>query len=84
MTEKTVHEINDESGTIITDNWPDNDPDEKEGTNPCWWCRSELTWQNDFTKEEWCMEGEGIVSILVCSGCGAEVRYIEREEKDER
>lgn len=67
MTENTT-------GTIET---------EKEVRNPCWWCRSEVVWQNDFTKEEWCMEGEGIVSILVCSGCGAEVRYIEREEEAE-
>jgi hypothetical protein len=67
MTENTT-------GTIVT---------EKEARNPCWWCRSEVVWMNDFTKEEWCMEGEGMVSILVCSGCGAEVRYIEREEEDE-
>tara|TARA_R100001440_G_scaffold72658_1_gene96691 strand:+ start:300 stop:458 length:159 start_codon:yes stop_codon:yes gene_type:complete len=46
----------------------------------CWWCRSDLIWQNDFTKEEWCMEGEGLVTVLVCSGCGAEVRYIEKDE----
>ncbi len=80
MTNKTVHEINDGSGTVITDHWPKGDPDETP-TTPCWWCRSPLIWQSDFMKDEWGMEGEGMVSILVCSGCGAECRMIEREDE---
>ena len=79
MTEKTVHEMHNESGTIITDYWPKGDPDET-ATTPCWWCRSSFIWQNDFNKDEWGINGEGIVTVLICSGCGAEVRYIEKDE----
>ena len=80
MTNKTVHEINDGSGTIITDHWPKGDPDEAP-TTFCWWCRSPLIWQRDFTKDEFGIEGEGIVTVRCCSGCGAEVRYIEADEE---
>ena len=73
MTNKTVHEINDESGTIVTSH------EIKEAQ--CWWCGHKLIWQNDFMKDEWGMNGEGMVSILICSGCGAEVRMIEREDE---
>ena len=68
------------SGTLIGDDFPTkSDPDENP-TNPCWWCRGQVAWQSDFMKNEWGMEGEGMVSILRCSDCGAEIRYIEREE----
>lgn len=67
------------SGTIITDNWPQGDPDEKPKVD-CWYCGSPLIWQSDFLKDEWGIEGEGIVTVLLCSGCGAEVRYIEKDE----
>ena len=45
----------------------------------CWWCKAELIWQSDFMKDEWGIEGEGMVTILKCSGCNAEVRMIESE-----
>ena len=75
---KTVHVVHNSSGTIITDHWPKGDPDETP-TTPCWWCRSPLIWQSDFTKDEFGVEGKGIVTVLVCSGCKAEVRMIEHE-----
>lgn len=37
-------------------------------------CNS-LVWQSDFDYEDFGYEGEGIVHILVCSNCGAEVEY---------
>ncbi len=72
MTDKVVHEINDSSGTIITSY-------EVRKEAHCWWCGSKLIWQSDFMKDEWGIEGEGMVTVLVCSGCDAEVRMIESE-----
>jgi len=75
MTDKVVHEINNSSGTEIISH------EIKEAN--CWWCGSKLIWQSDFMKHEWGMNGEGMVSILICSGCGAECRMIEPEEESE-
>lgn len=56
----------------------------KRKAHPCWWCGAECIWQSDFTREDCCMEGEGIVSFLRCSGCDAEIQYTSPpdEEKD--
>jgi len=48
----------------------------------CWYCGGELIWQSDFNYDEVHGEGEGIVSYLGCSGCGAEVQYSKREDED--
>ena len=32
----------------------------------CWHCGSELIWQNDFSYEDYGLEGDGIVTILLC------------------
>lgn len=37
----------------------------------CWFCGSTLIWNNDFSFEDYCLEGEGIVTVLSCSGCNA-------------
>lgn len=39
----------------------------------CWHCDSDLIWQNDFTYEDYGLEEEGIVTILICSNaeCGS-------------
>ena len=84
MTEKTVHEINDGTGTIITDHWPKDDPDEFPITIGCWYCGEKLLWQSDFMKDEWGMNGEGMVTVLLCSGCGAECRMIEPDPEEEK
>lgn len=42
----------------------------------CFHClKKTLIWQNDFSYEDCGLEGEGIVSILTCSNCGAYVEY---------
>lgn len=33
----------------------------------CWFCGSELIWQNDFGLEDFQEDAEGIVAILSCS-----------------
>ena len=37
----------------------------------CWHCRAELIWGGDHTYEDYCIDGEGIVSNLSCSKCNA-------------
>lgn len=49
----------------------------------CWYCRGQLIWQSDFNYDEVFGEGEGIVSYLICDGCGAEVQYSLKEETEE-
>ena len=39
--------------------------------HPCWHCGSELIWNNDYSFEEVGYEGNGILTHLSCSGCGA-------------
>lgn len=50
-----------------------------EDRNVCWLCGEQLTWQSDCDLEDIGEEGNGVVSILNCYSCGAEVRYIKRE-----
>lgn len=33
----------------------------------CWHCNSKLIWQNDFMFEDYGVEGDGIVTVLICS-----------------
>lgn len=37
---------------------------------------------NDFDYSDVYGEGDGIVTYLSCSDCGAEVEYVKREEND--
>lgn len=42
----------------------------------CWYCQQRtLVWQSDFNYDEIFGEGEGIVSYLKCSNCGAEAEF---------
>ena len=42
----------------------------------CFHCRSEaVVWDSDFDFEDYNFEGEGIVHVLHCSCCGAEILY---------
>lgn len=49
----------------------------------CWYCDGLLIWQSDFNYDEVFGEGEGIVTHLTCSECGAEVQYSLRESEEE-
>ena len=46
----------------------------------CYRCNSELIWGGDFTFEDYHCEGDGIVTNLSCSSCGA---YVEVYLPDE-
>ena len=51
----------------------------------CWYCGSQLIWDNDFSLEDFGGEGEGIVSVHHCSNCCAEVYWVlnfDEEEND--
>lgn len=42
----------------------------------CFHCGARaVIWDSDFTFEDLCREGEGIVHICHCSNCGAEIEY---------
>lgn len=49
----------------------------------CWYCGGQLRWDSDFNYDEVFGEGDGIVSFLTCTNCGAEVQYSLKEENDE-
>lgn len=34
-----------------------------------------VVWQNDFSFEDYGLEGEGIIHVLHCSACGAYIEY---------
>ena len=37
----------------------------------CWHCKSDVIWGGDHTFEDYCLEGEGIVTNMSCSKCPA-------------
>ena len=49
----------------------------------CYYCGGPLCWDCDFTFEDCGYEGEGLVSILHCMKCGANVEYTLRYDKEE-
>lgn len=50
----------------------------------CWYCGGQLIWQSDFNYDEVFGDGEGVVTYLMCTECGAEVQYAVRtDEEDE-
>ena len=51
----------------------------------CWYCGGKLVWQNDYSYEDVYGEGEGegIVTYLICSECGARVTYEHKEGEEE-
>ena len=47
----------------------------------CFHCgQDSVIWDSDFTYEDYCMEGEGIVHVLHCANCGAHIEYYVGEE----
>lgn len=46
-------------------------------------CKS-VIWDNDFSFEDFCYEGDGIVHVCHCTNCNAEIEYrISLDEEDE-
>jgi|TARA_R110002074_G_scaffold69568_2_gene162130 hypothetical protein len=43
----------------------------KDGHVLCWFCSMEMSWQEDFTYEDFCRHGEGVVAVLKCGSCHA-------------
>ena len=48
----------------------------------CWHCNTELIWGGDNSFEDYCIEGEGIVSNLHCPKCKAYVEVYLKENND--
>lgn len=42
-----------------------------------------VIWQNDYTFEDYGMEGEGTIHDLLCSNCGATITYEIREDGEQ-
>ena len=72
--------IENTTGNITTEEEIEEEIDRK-GFATCWWCGHELKWMYDNPKEDFGFSGEGIVTILLCSGCGAECQMTEAEEE---
>lgn len=41
----------------------------------CNQCGSDMIWQNDFSFEDYGIEGDGLVAVAICSKCGTEAEY---------
>jgi DNA-directed RNA polymerase subunit RPC12/RpoP len=57
--------------------------DKKEVIYRCWYCGGELCWDCDYNYDEVYGEGEGIVTMLHCMDCGAEVQYSLRDDEED-
>lgn len=50
----------------------------------CFHClQRAVVWQNDFSFEDYGLEGEGIVHVCHCANCGADIEYFVRLDGDE-
>lgn len=49
----------------------------------CWYCGGVMIWDSDFSYDEVHGVGEGIVTFLHCSECGAECQFSLRDDIDE-
>ena len=47
----------------------------------CWLCGGRLIWHADFNPEDYGYEGDGIVAVLHCSNCDAEVTYVLQHQR---
>lgn len=41
----------------------------------CNQCGSDMIWQNDFSFEDFGLDGDGLVAVAICSKCGTEAEY---------
>lgn len=52
--------------------------------NRCFHCgEPTVIWDSDFSFDDFGYEGDGIVQILHCGSCGAEIEYRLRFEEEE-
>ena len=42
-----------------------------------------VVWENDFSFEDYGMEGEGIIHVCHCGHCGADIEYFVRLDDPE-
>lgn len=51
----------------------------------CFHCGSySVVWDCDFSYEDYCMEGEGIINTCHCENCGARIEYyIDLDQEEE-
>ena len=50
----------------------------------CFHClQKAVIWDSDFDLSDMGYEGEGVVHILHCTNCGAEIEYISRNKETE-
>ena len=61
----------------MNENAQDTKQEEKDcGMFECFHClHRSVIWQCDYTFEDFGYEGEGLVQILTCANCGAEIEY---------
>lgn len=50
----------------------------------CWFCGNEMIWGCDFSYEDFCMDGDGIVATLSCSHCNATAEFYQPFDEDEK
>ena len=49
----------------------------------CFHCGSRsVIWQSDFDFEDYGLEGQGIIHVLHCQECGAEIEYYIRIDEE--
>lgn len=52
-------------------------------TYRCFHCGEETVgWDNDFSFEDYGIEGEGIIHVCHCGNCGAEIEYRVEEDRN--
>lgn len=49
----------------------------------CAFCGELMIWQNDFTYDDYCLDGEGIVSVYRCSECKTTAGFYHTEEEED-
>ena len=50
----------------------------------CFHCGAKaVIWGSDFSFEDYCIEGDGIIHELHCTKCGAQITYYIPEKEDE-
>ena len=48
----------------------------------CYFCKTEMIWGADFTREDYGYEGDGIVATFSCPHCGASAEFVEAAYAD--
>ena len=51
----------------------------------CFHCLTNgVIWQADFSFEDYCMDGDGIVHVCKCANCGADITYYCSNDPEEK